>query len=503
MAGSAEEILAGAFAGEVLARSHLADAGLDVALGQRGCELRLLALGEAAAASELEGERREVRRDGERHALLECAPSPANARALQRLLPALAPRPLDGRLSVGCGDRLGVATPGHLRAVRGTGIAPVIAQQSIREMERSGRTPEQVMADAVFGALREGWTRGFGSDADHLKSEEQIDRCLAAGFTAFTLDPSEHVQDAADALERGALDRAFAALDFAALESGPADLLARHVGRALPLAGVAPPGEEQVARAAVKYGGAVAHVARLFRHLEGAAGTRPFEVEVSVDETGSPTSCHEHHFVARELARLGVRWVALAPRFVGEFEKGVDYRGDLGLFRAEFARHVALARELGGYKLSLHSGSDKFSVYPICAELARGRFHLKTAGTSWLEALRCVAETEPGLFREIYAHARSHYESDRASYHVSAELAREPDATQPSDAQLPALLDRDGARQVLHVTFGSVLTARDARGAAHFREAILAVLQAHAERHAELLEAHFGRHLAPFAGRRA
>ena len=186
--------------------------------------------------------------------------------------------------------------------------------------------------------------------------------------------------------------------------------------------------EATLLRAAVKYGRAVAHVARMARHLRQAAGPRLVELEVSVDETETPTSPAEHYWVANELNRLGVEWVSLAPRFVGRFEKGVDYIGDLGELEKDIAAHAALARHFGPYKLSLHSGSDKFSVYPIAARLAQGLVHLKTAGTSYLEALRTVAAVEPAFFRAIYAFARERYDTDKASYHVSAELAKAPAA---------------------------------------------------------------------------
>ena len=124
---------------------------------------------------------------------------------------------------------------------------------------------------------------------------------------------------------------------------------------------------------------------------------------MSVDETDTPTSHAEHLFIARELRRLGVRWVSLAPRYVGRFEKGVDYIGDLGAFEADFAGHAAIARALGPYKLSLHTGSDKFSIYDIATRSAGGLLHLKTAGTSYLEALRATASFDPTLFREILA----------------------------------------------------------------------------------------------------
>ena len=145
--------------------------------------------------------------------------------------------------------------------------------------------------------------------------------------------------------------------------------------------------------------------------LISVAGNHPFELEASVDETEQPTSLLEHYYIASELKRLGVYWVSLAPRYVGRFEKGVDYIGDLALFEAEFSGHAAIARHFGGYKLSLHSGSDKFSIYPIANRLAEGRVHLKTAGTSYLEALRTVADVDPGFFRNIYQFARDRYEN--------------------------------------------------------------------------------------------
>ena len=111
-------------------------------------------------------------------------------------------------------------------------------------------------------------------------------------------------------------------------------------------------------------------------------------MEVSVDETDTPTSQAEHVFIANELRRLGVRWVSLAPRYVGRFEKGVDYIGDLATFEEDFGGHAVIARAMGPYKLSLHTGSDKFSIYGIAAGLTNGLLHLKTAGTTYLEELR-------------------------------------------------------------------------------------------------------------------
>ena len=122
------------------------------------------------------------------------------------------------------------------------------------------------------------------------------------------------------------------------------------------------------------------------------------------------TSTAEHVYIASELRRLKVQWVSLAPRYLGRFEKGVDYLGDPSLDFSESPASIpqVFCRACGSepkptapYKLSLHSGSDKFSVYPIVSELAGDLVHLKTAGTSYLEALRTISVVDPSVFREI------------------------------------------------------------------------------------------------------
>ncbi|UCD29010.1 MAG: hypothetical protein JSV03_00565, partial [Planctomycetota bacterium] len=230
-------------------------------------------------------------------------------------------------------------------------------------------------------------------------------------------------------------------------------------------------------------------------------GSRPFEIEVSVDETATPTTVAEHYLVSSELKRLGVQWVSLAPRFIGAFEKGIDYKGDLSAFRKSFAQHAAVARALGPYKLSLHSGSDKFSVYPIAADLADGLVHLKTAGTSYLEALRAVARKAPDLFRRILDFAFTRFEEDRASYHISARIETVPQSDALTDDRLESVLDGNDGRQLLHVTYGSVLTAKNDDGSYRFRDALFETLIDHEQEHYAVLAEHMGKHIRPFACR--
>ncbi len=428
--------------------------------------------------------------------------SPGNAAVLRERLAWLRPRPLGLRTSAGFGDRLGLATPGHVRAMRaaGAGIAPIFAQQSIREMARTGRTPRQVMDDATWGVFQEGWRGGVGADADHLKTPADIDACLAVGFTFFTVDPGEHVDNRAGHASLAELRAAAEALPDH-MQPRAANLLGQTFdfeGQTVHL------DEHALLKAAVKYGRAVAHVAAMYQHLVQAAGAENCELEISVDETEQPTTPAEHVYLASELRRLDVRWVSLAPRYIGRFEKGVDYLspdgviGDVTALEPDFALHAAIARQLGPYKLSLHSGSDKFSVYPVAARHTRGLVHLKTAGTSYLEALRTIAARDPAFFRAIYVFARARYDHDRASYHVSAKVERAPRPEDLADADLPALLEHFDAREILHVTFGSVLTTRDEQGERLYYNRLMHLLRTHAEAYASNLERHFVRHLQPF-----
>jgi hypothetical protein len=422
-----------------------------------------------------------------------CPLMPANAVALRDRLPWLRPQPLGLQKSAGFGDRLGLATPGHVRAVRQfSGIAPIFAQQSVRENARTGRTPQQVMDDATWGVFQEGWHEPWGADADHLKTPADVDAFVTAGYTFYTVDPGDHVDNEAHNATHDILVDKVHALPWDMLEDTSQVLNKRYLERTFDLgAGFELAfSEEILLRAAAKYGRAIAHTVQMYRHLVSRMGDRPFELEVSVDETETPTSPHEHFFVASELKRLGVQWVSLAPRYIGRFEKGVDYMGGLAQFEAEFVKHVAIARHLGPYKLSLHSGSDKFSVYPIIARHAGDLVHLKTAGTSYLEALRAIASIDPSLFREVLAFAHQRYGKDKATYHVSADPAKVPAPDQLADSELAGVLDLFDGRQVLHVTFGSVLE--------RFGQQLKETLAQHEEVYYAAVETHFRKHLRPF-----
>ncbi|GLV59338.1 hypothetical protein KDH_61650 [Dictyobacter sp. S3.2.2.5] len=417
--------------------------------------------------------------------------SPHNAVVLRQRLPWLQPAVLGLQTSAGFGDRLGIATPGHVLATRGTGVAPIYAQQSVRENTRTGRTPQQVVDDAMWGAFHAGWKESWGADADHLKTLEDIPPFVAAGYTFYTIDPGEYVDDAVETDDAETRRRKVEQLPWSDLQSTLEETSERYQraftldDRTLTFT------QEDLYKALGKYGGAVAHTARMARRLQELQDQRPFEMEMSVDETGTTTALLEHFYIASELKRLGVPFVSLAPRFVGRFEKGVGYIGDLDELTQNINGHASIMRYFdNSYKLSLHTGSDKFEVYPIAMQATGGLVHLKTAGTSYLEALRLIASIDRPLFREIWDFTREHYENDRRTYHVSAVLSETLPAEQLTDEQLPELLNQFGPRQILHVTFGSVL---DTYGAELQR-----ILRAHLPEYWAYIQRHFDKHLAPF-----
>lgn len=401
------------------------------------------------------------------------------------------PTPLGLEPSFGFGDRLGLATPGHLEALRAHGgpILPIFAQQSTRELERTRRKPVDVIKDAA-GALEAARYQGrWGADADHMKTQEDVSATASVGFTLFTIDPSDYVDPNADTYTLEELDERFR--EVRADVNWTDDYLGRRVR--IESDTIIDFQVPVVRRTAVKYGRAIAHTIKLAAHIDRVMAKREsdYEIELSVDETPQPTTLAEHFIIAEQILNSDLKMVSLAPRFIGDFEKGIDYKGDLRALEKSLIHHAAIARSLGPYKLSLHSGSDKFSMYKSFARATRGMFHVKTAGTSYLEALRVASRHERKLFRRIVAFSRQRFEKDRVTYNISARLESVPDpAAVGDDATLERMyLDENDGRQILHVTFGSVLTD-SALG-----PALRDVLVAEPKTHREVIARHFGKHL--------
>lgn len=436
--------------------------------------------------------------EGSYYSYLICPRNRSNLNVLQSELPWLRPSPLGDRPAVGMGDRTGVCTPGQVKVAKASKKHPVLAQQSIREMKHTNREPRDVVADAAWAVFQEGYKKKWAADADHLKNKENIKECYHAGFSMYTLDPSEHVDNKAKEYDLDTLREKFEDLPWKDLETSPEEYLQRYQNSLNLYDLDLEIGEEDALRTAVKYGHALAHVNDLNEYIEQLHGECDYDLEVSVDETEDPTSLIEHFIIASELRRLGIRVNSLAPRFPGTFEKGADYKGDMDEFEYYYNGHVVIA-EVFGYKLSVHSGSDKFSVYPILGKKDE-YLHLKTSGTSYLEALRVVARKDPEFFREIIDYARKYFEEERKSYGslVSAELSEVSELEELAGDELEEIyLDNETGRQILHVTYGSLLTAKKEGNEYIFRKKLNNMLVENEDDYNRIILSHFKDHLEP------
>jgi len=428
-----------------------------------------------------------------------CDLSAENTECMMALFPYTKPISLRKHsITIGTGDRLGLASPGHIRAVQKFGVRPILAQQSVRENRQTGRSFREVIQDAAWAAFQENYQEGYGADGDHLKSLEEVKDALDAGVSMITLDLSEKLNVEAFRAPKEEIDRKYKE----EIDEGDSRVLLhlfpdKEFLFKIPHGGISIRfDEESVKRNALLFHRAIDFTEEVYEFIRKRSGNRPLiDFEISVDETPFPTPPKSHLFIIIVLNHRGVRIDSLAPRFVGEFEKGVNYRGNLKNFRDQFYQHVLIAQDYGNYKISIHSGSDKFSVFPDMGKLARGGLHLKTAGTSWLEAIRLIAHVDPSLYREMHRFALSVFKQAAELYHVTTDLNRIPDLEKLQDRELPALLEQDDSRQLLHITYGYLLNAKDGEGKHLFRERLYQILTQHEEDYWSLVERHIEKHL--------
>jgi hypothetical protein len=368
--------------------------------------------------------------------------------------------------SLGIGDRFGRQGKAQLAAMvraaeRGVRVAPVW-NKSHREHSTIGSRPAETRAEADAAVRALGWTDKHFVDADHIRLETVEAFLESADF--FTLDVAEFIgQPAPDADLRGFAARV------------------RRFEGSTRIPGIEAPlriSRDDIGRAAAQYLLAAREAGRIYRRIAERRGP-DFITEVSMDEADAPQGPSDLLLILAALAEEGIPVQTLAPRFSGRFNKGVDYAGDPARFEREFRADVAVAafasREFGlpaSLKLSVHSGSDKFTLYPILRRILRDTgagLHLKTAGTTWLEELAGLATSGDeglGLAREIYRAARARMEALCAPYASVIDLA--PDRLPPPDEvdrwdgeAFAAALVHDPAesrfnphfRQLLHVAY--------------------------------------------------
>lgn len=410
-----------------------------------------------------------------------CPLTVKNSIALRGLFPFTSPVRNPGTAaSIGLGDRLGIASGGHLRLVSDHDVFPVLAQQSIRELNLTGRTYADVLAAAVFAVFQEGYEGGYGADGDHLKTAKEVEYALDNGYTMITLDCSEHIVN-----DLSRLDEKYAKLD----DKIKTEAEKNYLGRKFTLKS----GDEisfdsmALKKAVVMYKKAIDHTEYIYTDVLKKRNA-DVDFEVSIDETLSTTSPQDHFYVANELIKRGIEFTSLAPRFCGEFQKGIDYIGSIDDFISEFSIHARISQSFG-YKISVHSGSDKFSIFPYVGKYTGMRFHVKTAGTNWLEAVKIIAMHDPVLYRKIHAFALASFDEACKYYHVGAKKENIPDISKMADQDLPGLFKHNDTRQLIHITYGLILQKSGYRD-----EFFKKLFEYENEYYQELIK-HIGRHL--------
>jgi tagaturonate epimerase len=464
---------------------------------QEGDERRLLAL--SLAHHELPLHRQplgELLRDRVRVSILD-----VDSDLLEQLpdeLPWLRARPNPGLSAIGLGDRLGLATPAHVRALKRSDLFPYLALQSPAELTGSGRQWRDVMGDARWGLLREGYRRGFGADADQLTTEDEIEAAAAAGFVRFTLDLAREV-GSVQGLDRQALSHRFVQLEQTI--PGADQWRKRYLGQGFDLSlGFTRRNvmfdERNFLVTMVQYGPVWKRYAELAKTVQSSTRGRPFEIELALFAHDSRTTPEAHLFLALEAAHQGLPLHAVAPRFTGRFARCVPYKGNSTKLARNVALHAAIARLAENHRIAIHSGSDKFSVLGLLADATDGNFYLKTSGTSLVEALRVAATSQRDLFEEICEAALATLREGSAIFDLNIDPGKLPAPRTLDDHDLVAYyLDTEHGRHLLCETWAQTLGA-----ASTCRARLIWLLGQNEARHLELVQEHVAKHVKAMMG---
>lgn len=393
---------------------------------------------------------------GENSTLITAALTDHNNQALAKRFPWIKPTSRRNyKYTFGLGDRLGNASNAHLRLFKGTGIMPVLAQQSIRELTLMHRTNTDVLLSASWAVFEEGFTFGWGADGDHVKTEYEVDYAVKVGCSMITLDCTDVINNDAVTMSDEELDKTFNALDDDQKKYFNDTYLDKTFdlgnGNSVHFT------KHDVEESVLTFYGAILFAADIYKKF-----VVPYNLdfEISMDETPYQTTNPNHFFFGNELHKRGIVPTTMAPRFYGEFQKAIDYIGDKDRFEREFVLHEAIA-EYFGYKLSIHSGSDKLSVYEIIGRVAKNGWHVKTAGTNWLEALRVIAHKDPEFMVELYKYAYEHLDDVKDFYVFNAQT--DGKAPKPENVTVDNVVDvlsDDDGRQVLHTMYGSLMNLK-------------------------------------------
>ena len=322
-----------------------------------------------------------------------------------------------GKYSIGLGDRFGHQGSAQLKAImeassRGIEITPVW-NKSNREHTIIGTKPSDVRLEADTVTKNAGYKKPYFADADHINLDNVEKFIESSDF--FTIDVASYIGKKTE--DKEIREFMSGVKKYAGKLSVPGTKLSFSTPDTL------------IHKIAEKYLFAAIKAWEIYRKIEKAKGKGNFVTEVSMDEVAHPQTPVELFFILNMLALENIPLQTIAPKFSGRFNKGVDYAGDTDQFSTEFEADLQIIdfaiKEFGlpeNLKMSIHSGSDKFAIYPIIGSLIRKYdkgIHLKTAGTTWLEEVIGLAESggEALLFaKDIYINSLDKIDELTAPY---------------------------------------------------------------------------------------
>lgn len=432
-----------------------------------------------------------------------CTLSANNAKTIRKYVPWAMPTPSDKQNTLlGTGDRLGIATPGHIQTAKKTKVRPVLAQASDETLVMSGFSYTQILDNATWGVLQTAWQNGWSANAEQLNHEQDIQEVISAGYSGISLDCSSEIKLIYD-FDAEQINKLYAQLP----DSWRQDLEARYLNQVfeiqeygtvrLPLcasggnlrykAGVFKISYniEQLQQLAVGYGEMLNFATDIYnKYLRELP---EFEFTPAISRSELITSPQAHLFVANELSYRHINFSGLALRFVGDFPAGIDYAGNKWAFEQTFSIHAAIADHFG-HRLDF-AYSDKYSLYPFIGRDTRGRIALKTEGTSWLEALHTIWKANPELFKDILNFTRKCLPELKTQVHtLTLEHLQPLDRYTHKELEKLVVCD-DACRQALHLACGLIL--KDQK----LRLAIYNCLQANETLHYKAVSENLNKHI--------
>ncbi|MCL4415658.1 MAG: tagaturonate epimerase family protein, partial [Actinobacteria bacterium] len=412
-----------------------------------------------------------------------------NLNEIRKIFPHLSPSVCGLNKSFGTGDRLGLATPAHIRAFKNKRIFPFFVQQSVRELNKTNRSWQDVLDSVIWGCFEAGYKNYFGADADHLNNLDNLKEAIDCGYTMYTIDSTNFILNDVKKLTKSEIIKLYNLIpEKKEFEKLYLNKNFKILGETFKF------DEEYFMRTILKFIKVIKHVEICYKFLRENKKSS-FDFEVSLDEVNESITPLEHIFIVNELIRNNINFQNIAIRFEGEWQKAIDYMGDIEKFKKDISIQAKIAENYGNYKLSLHSGSDKFSIYKIFSQQTNDRFHIKTAGTSWLEAIRIIMRKDPDFYRDIHKFAIDNFFNESKYYKVSAKISEIPKINELLDHKLEFLLNDSNVRQLLHITYGVILSSKNRNDEYIFRNKIYKILFQNEEEHYDVVENNIEKHL--------